>query len=151
MRLPLFRCAYALALVAAFLHLSSALLCAQAGQAELSGEVRDEAGAVVSGAQVTIKEAQTDNVLTATTRNDGLFTFTNLKPGLYTLSIETRGFKRFTREGVRLATGERVRFDVNLMVGSPDETVTVRADASLLRTATGSLGQVITHQKIVGR
>jgi hypothetical protein len=149
MRFSLFKYSYAFILVAAFLHLSSATVIAQAGQSELTGEARDEAGAVINGARVTVTESQRAIVLTATTASNGLYTFTNLKPGLYTLSIEAQGFKRFTREGLRLATGERVRVDVQLIIGSLDESVTVRADASLLRTETGSLGQVINNQKIV--
>jgi len=50
---------------------------------------------------------------------------------------------------VRLATGERVRLDVVLEPGAVSELVTIVQDASLLRTESGGLGQVITNRKIV--
>jgi hypothetical protein len=63
--------------------------------------------------------------------------------------LEASGFKRFAREGILLATGERLRVDVVLAVGSPSETVTVTFDAPLLRTETASLGQVVDNRRIV--
>ena len=51
------------------------------------------------------------------------------------------GFKQSLREGVRLATGERVRLDVVLDPGAVTELVTVVQDASLLRTESGGLGR----------
>jgi len=53
------------------------------------------------------------------------------------------------REGVQLATGERVRLDLEMTPGGVDESVTITGDASLLRTESGSLGQVISNKKIV--
>jgi hypothetical protein len=72
-----------------------------------------------------------------------------LKPGLYNITIEANGFKQSVREGVRLATGERVRLDFVLEPGAVTEVVTINQDASLLRTESGSLGQVIGNRKIV--
>src|SRR5207253_7028684 len=57
--------------------------------------------------------------------------------------------KRSVREGLQLTTGERVRLDVEMLPGGVDESVTVAADARLLRTESGSLGQVINNRKIV--
>src|SRR4030095_9968774 len=62
---------------------------------------------------------------------------------------EADGFKLFVREGLRLATGERLRVDVVLVPGALAETLTISEDASLLRTESGSLGQVIRNRKIV--
>ncbi len=53
-----------------------------------------------------------------------------------------------TSQGIQLATGEKVRVDPSLTVGSPDETVTVTSDALLLRSETGSLGQLVDNRKI---
>jgi hypothetical protein len=49
---------------------------------------------------------------------------TNLKPGIYNVAVEAGGFKQSLREGVRLATGERVRLDVVLDPGAVTELVT---------------------------
>jgi len=122
---------------------------AQAGQGELTGEVRDQTGAVLADSTVSATEIRTNQTYTSNTGAGGSFTLTNLKPGLYKISVEAKGFKRFVREGVQLSTGERIRVDVELVAGSVDESVTISADASLLRSESGSLGQVISNQKIV--
>ncbi len=122
---------------------------AQAGKAEVTGEVRDQNSALVAQARVTATEVTTGQTYSATGTATGDYTITNLKPGTYNVAVEASGFKRFVREGVRLATGERVRVDVELQPGALSESVTVTQDASLLRTESGSLGQVIHNRKIV--
>jgi hypothetical protein len=126
-----------------------ATIHAQAGKAELTGSVRDQNTAAIAQARVSVTESGTGQTLSTTVTDNGDYTFTNLKPGTYNLAVEADGFKRFLREGVRLATGERVRLDVELQPGALSETVTVTQDASLLRTESGSLGQVIRNRKIV--
>lgn len=119
----------------------------QAGRSEIIGEVRDQAGALVP-AKITVTELATDQTLTKDTE-DGAYLLTNLKPAIYTVTVEANGFKRSIHENIRLATGERVRLDVVLEPGAVSELVTVTQDASLLRTESGSLGQVISNRKIV--
>src|SRR6266849_1812991 len=122
---------------------------AQAGKAELTGSVRDQNGAAVTQALVAVIEIATSQTYSSTSTDNGDYTFTNLKPGMYNLAVGADGFKRFVREGVRLATGERVLMDIVLEPGAVAESVTVNQDASLLRTESGSLGQVIRNRKIV--
>jgi hypothetical protein len=128
---------------------SAPLLHAQAGKGELTGEVRDQNKAAIAQARVAATEIATGQTYSTTVTDNGDYTITNLKPGSYNIAVEANGFKRFVREGVRLATGERVRVDVELQPGAVSESVTVTQDASLLRTESGSLGQVITNRKIV--
>ena len=120
----------------------------QAARSELVGEVRDQAGALVANAKVSLTDTATGQT-TAKISADGTYIMTNLKPGIYNIAVEANGFKQSIREGVRLATGERVRLDVVLDPGAVSELVTVVQDASLLRTESGGLGQVISHRKIV--
>src|ERR1043165_8797542 len=113
----------------------------QAAKSELVGEVRDQNGALVQNAKVMVTEVDTGQTSSRLT-TDGLFIVTNLKPGIYNVAVEADGFKQSLREGVRLATGERVRLDFVLDPGAGPELVTVVQDASLLRTESGGLGQV---------
>ncbi len=124
-------------------------LCAQAGRAELNGQIRDEAGATIRAAKITLTEVTTNSSITTTSNEEGLFTFTNLKPGLSAITVEAQGFHRLVREGLQLATGERVNVTLTLKVGSVADIITIAADASLLRTEQASLGQVIDNRKIV--
>jgi Carboxypeptidase regulatory-like domain len=80
---------------------------AQAGKAELIGEVRDQNGALVQVAKLTLTEMATGQSFSQTA-GGGDYTLTNLKPGIYSLAIGADGFRKSVREGVRLATGERL-------------------------------------------
>jgi carboxypeptidase family protein len=122
---------------------------AQSGRAELTGEVRDPAGAVVPDCRVTITERATNLSSVATTGSAGVFNSPYLRPGAYRLSAEAPGFRPAVRDGVRIATGERVRVDLTLGAGSFSESATVTAEASLRQTESSSLGQVIGNRSVV--
>jgi protocatechuate 3,4-dioxygenase beta subunit len=93
----------------------------QAGQAALTGIIQDASGAVVTGAKVTLTSKLTGQTVELVTDSSGAYTFTNVKPGTYSLAAEGKGFKRLTHDGIRLSTGETVRLDLQLVVGGADE------------------------------
>jgi len=123
---------------------------AQAGQSELTGIVTDPNGAAIPAAQVILTDVATKQIAEIQTDESGTFIFTNKKPGLYSIKFTAAGFSSLIRENVTLTTGERIRVDAQLSVAAGQETVTVNADAPLLRSETSSLGQVIDNKKIVG-
>lgn len=149
MQVGLLRSLFVFTLLIGCLHFAIQTIPAQSGQAELSGEVRDQAGAVIPDAKITTTSVQLNQAYVITTGSSGVYTFTGLKPGLYTVAVEATGFKRYVREGIQLTTGEKVRLDIALEVGAVGETITIQSDAPLLRSETGSLGQVISNRKIV--
>lgn len=132
-----------------FLNLLPIFAGAQAGKGELTGHIQDQNKAAISQARVTITEVTTHQTTATVVTDDGDYVVTNFKPGCYDIVVEADGFKRLVQQGVRLATGERVRVDVELQPGALTENVTVTQDASLLRTETGSLGQVIRDRHII--
>jgi hypothetical protein len=79
----------------------------------------------------------------------GVYSFPNLKPGGYTVTFTADGFKQLMREGLRAATGESIRIDAVLQLGDEHDTVSVKTESPILRTESGSLGQVISNRKIV--
>ncbi len=121
----------------------------QAGRGELTGEVRDPSGEVIAGARVVASMVLTEESYTAITNAAGVYTFPNLKPGVYSVDFEAKGFKTFVREGLGLATGQSVRLDAKLAVGSAHDTITVRGDSPLLQTESGGLGQIIENRPIL--
>ncbi|MFI5175593.1 MAG: carboxypeptidase regulatory-like domain-containing protein [Terriglobia bacterium] len=124
-------------------------LWAQAGQAELTGEVRDASGGLVPQARVVLTGIETNQSRTTNTNAAGVYTFTSVKPGLYQLACEAQGFKRFVREQLQMLTGERVRLDIDLLVGALEESVTVQSGTPILATESGDLGQVVSNQIIL--
>ncbi len=111
--------------------------------------VYDQSEAVIGGAQVTTSRALTRETYTTVTTVAGVYTFPNLKPGTYSVVFEASGFRKFLREGLSLATGQSVRLDARLAVGSSHDTVTVHGESPLLQTESGSLGQVIENRPIL--
>ena len=122
---------------------------AQVGAGALTGDVSDQAGAAVPGATVTVTSVGTNLSRTSMTGPDGRYAVPGLAPGSYQVRVELSGFRPLTREGIRLATGETVRLDLQLEVGGLAEAITVTADAPLLRSETSGLGQVIDNRKVV--
>ena len=121
---------------------------AQVGGGQITGIVNDAAGAAVPGAAVTATNVATSATRTAISTSAGVYTLAGLPSGAYRIAVELAGFRPSVREGVKVETGETIRLDVGLVVGAVQESVTVRADAPLLRAATASLGEVVSQEKV---
>ena len=124
-------------------------LAAQIASGEITGIVTDPAGAAAPGATVTATNVDTNRQRIVVSSSDGVYTAASLPSGIYRLAVALPGFKSVTRDGIHVATGAKVRMDVELAVGDVREQVTVTADAPILRAATASLGAVVEHQQVV--
>ena len=69
----------------------------QVVKGSISGSVIDPQGAVVSGAQVKAKNAETGVVFATTTDSAGFYRFNLLPVGTYTVEITSQGFKTTTQ------------------------------------------------------
>jgi hypothetical protein len=130
--------------IAQLLILGAATVCAQTGLATLTGVVTDPASAVVAGATIHATHVDTGTVLTATTSGTGNYLITQMPIGRYTLTVEVTGFKTYRREGLTLSAAQVLGLDVALEVGSAAESVTVNAEAPLLKTETGAIAHNVT-------
>ncbi|HYG11424.1 MAG TPA: carboxypeptidase regulatory-like domain-containing protein, partial [Pyrinomonadaceae bacterium] len=106
--------------------LSAAFVAAQ-GTGSLRGTITDEFGGIVVGATVTLVDAAGAEK-TATTNDDGVYTFTNLAPGTYTVRATTTGFGLYQNADVVIAAGQRESLDIKLSVMLEQENVTVAAE-----------------------
>ena len=128
---------------------SAASVSAQTAAGAIVGIVKDQAGAAVPGAAVTVTDVRTNLQRVVVSTRDGVYTASGLAPGEYRLDVELSGFKSVRRARVRLATGEKATVDFDLAVGDLQEQVTVVGDAPMIRAETGSLGTVIEHEQVV--
>ena len=122
---------------------------AQVGAGAVTVVVADQEGAAVPGATVTLTAVATNAARRALTDAAGRVVFQALSPGGYRLRVDLAGFRPLTRDGVRVATGETVPLDIRLDVGGVAEAVTVTGDASVVRSQTSGLGQVVDNRKVV--
>jgi len=122
---------------------------AQVAAGEITGLVKDQAGAAVRGATVTVTDISTNRQRVVTSSAQGAYAVPSLPPGEYRLDVELTGFRSVRRAGIHLATGEKARIDFDLAVGKISEQVTVTADSPMLRAVTASLGNVVEHEQVV--
>src|SRR5262249_27911452 len=114
----------------------------------LSGRVVDPQQAVVPQAKIVATENETGAKFQTLSNTDGTYVLPFLPPGPYTLTAEAPGFKKYVNRAVRVTTNEREQIDIQLDVGTIDQSVTVSAEGSMLETATASTGQVINPRQI---
>src|SRR5947207_4185183 len=98
---------------------------AQSDSATLSGRVTDATGAAIVGADVTVANIDTGVANTVKTNDAGVYTFAILRPGSYRLTVRATGFRQTVHSGLTLHVQDRVKDDVQLQVGSTDQTVNV--------------------------
>jgi Carboxypeptidase regulatory-like domain len=100
--------------------------------ASLSGTVSDPTGAAIPGAKLTLTNEATGFQSNFVSDATGDYSFRNLTPGKYDLSVSLTGFKTQEQKGIELALNQAARVDVHLAVGQTGETVSVEAGASLI-------------------
>ena len=129
--------------------LATALHAQQDARGTVSGHVTDTTGANIAGADVKVTNVATGVDIAIKTNESGNYTVPFLIPGMYTVSVEIQGFRKFQRENVQVRVGDIVTVDVQMTVGEVSETVNVTAETPLLQTAEASLGQVVDERRIL--
>ncbi len=109
-------------------------LLAQSDRGTVTGTVSDSASAVVPNAAVVAVNPETGVVSRTVTTSTGNYTISSLSVGIYDISVEVKGFKKFLQKGVRVQVAETARVNIALEVGSASESITITADAALLKT-----------------
>ncbi len=127
----------------------AASVSAQLVSGSLSGQVVDESGAIVQGADVTLTNAASKDVRRTRSNADGFFTFAAVPPGTYTLHFELAGFKRTERTGVQIRIGDsRSLGQVKLAVGGVAEEVEVTSQADIIPLNSGEKSVTLTADQI---
>ncbi len=117
--------------------------------ASIQGTVTDNAGAVVSGATVTVTNQETNKQQSVTTSDNGFYRVTGLPPGTYTVSAELAGFRKKTLENIVLRAEAPQGVDLALEAGEVSETVTITADTTQpLQTESANITGAITNDEI---
>jgi hypothetical protein len=102
--------------------------------ATIVGSVTDASGAVVANAKITLTETNTGVDRAGVSNASGNFTYPNLPPGRYRVTVEIAGFKKEVRDGINLDVDSTARADMRLTPGGVTETIEVTAEAAVLKT-----------------
>lgn len=127
---------------------ASAVATAQYGSGLLLGTVTDATGAVVAGAQVSVRNVSTNETREVLTGSDGNYQFNALPAGEYVLTVTAPSFKQARVENLTLRVNSQLRADVPLQVGTVSESIEVSASAPQLQTNTATVGTVVENRTV---
>lgn len=133
-----------LALIAVFAIIGNAQF-----RAGIQGVVTDNAGGVVSGANVTLVNKETNQSQSTQTSGEGFYRFSGLAPGLYTVTVEQQGFKKRVVNDVKVDAESVKGQDVMLEAGVISETVTVQAENAGLQTEDPNVRRTLSNAEIL--
>jgi hypothetical protein len=128
--------------------LFAVIAAAQGTDAVVTGTVLDPAGAAMPDTSVTALNTETGVSKTVKSDSAGVYEFPTLPPGIYTLSADKTGFKKYVLGGLALRTGDHVQQNLKLEVGSTTESVQVTASSEGVQYLTASQGGLVGATRI---
>jgi carboxypeptidase family protein/TonB-dependent receptor-like protein len=136
--------------------LMSSLLCltllavasAQSDRGTITGTINDPNGALIPNATVIATSTGSQTEYRSQSTGTGNYTLASIPAGTYSLRIEAAGFRVHVRSGITVQVAQTARIDVTMEVGNASDTVTITADASLLRTESVEQSTVLNGDKV---
>jgi len=131
---------------AAFLF--SSLAFGQSDLGSITGYVKDPTGATIPNANVVVKNQDSGAERQAKTNDSGYYAVTNIQPGVYSVTADAAGFKKYEAQNNKLDPSSSLLVDATLTVGAASETVEVSATAAPLQTESSSVQKLISREQI---
>jgi hypothetical protein len=131
-----------------FLLVHGPLAFGQVDEGSITGTVEDSTGAVVPNAAVTLLNTDQGITLEAHSSGSGVYTFSPVRIGHYTVTVSAPGFSTTTQKNLTVAVGQELQVNVALTTGAATETVTVTEAPPQLQTEEASVGQVVTERSV---
>ena len=131
------------------LLLTASVPVAFAQTGSITGTVKDQSGAVLPGAAVTVTSIGTNAHRDTLTDERGDYNVILLPVGSYNIQAELTGFKTSLAENITLNVNDKLRINFTLQIGGVTEKVIVTSAAPLVQSETSSVGDVVDNQKII--
>lgn len=128
--------------------LFSSCLFGQAGTGTITGTITDPAGASVPNVPIEVRNTETNIAYRTVSTDTGAYTVTQLPPGPYSVEVTAPGFKKLDRTGITVDAGQTLPLNLAVEVGASNESVTVTAEATLLKAETGDIAHNITLEQL---
>ena len=116
--------------------------------ASISGTVSDTNGAVIPGVHVTLRNVATSVEQSTQSNGSGAYAFVNVAPGKYSLEFTRNGFASAQETNVVLGVNQAALFNITMVPGSVQQTISVSANSSTQQTTTAALGAVIATKSV---
>ncbi|HXG94669.1 MAG TPA: carboxypeptidase regulatory-like domain-containing protein [Blastocatellia bacterium] len=115
----------------------------------IAGTVTDQAGAVISNAEVTVINKATGDERKIKTDESGDYIAPLLPPGSYQVVVTANGFKKAVFDEIRVAITETTTVNASLQVGAvSEESVTITAGTAVIQTDGAQLGRVVDSRSV---
>src|SRR5690349_9897924 len=121
---------YATAILIVFSLLVTACLWGQTSRGTVAGTITDPSGAVIKGAQVSLKSLGTGIVRQATTNNEGTYRFDAVDPAAYEVTASFQGFAAYRVENLQVPANKTTDVDIAMKLASTSDEV-VNVEGSL--------------------
>jgi hypothetical protein len=121
---------------------------AQQAAAEIRGRVLDSREGLLPETALLLRNQETGLLRQVVSGADGTYFLSGVAPGLYELSAERPGFKKYTRPGLRLEVGRTTTVDVRLELGGRQEQITVTSEAPIVDVTSKEVGGNITSREL---
>jgi len=128
--------------------LAAVSLRAQVDTGAILGTIKDQTGAVMPGAKVSLTNEGTNLTITTSAGPDGTYTFAPVKIGVYAVSAEAAGFSKAVQSHLTLNIDQQLVVDFSLKPGVVTQTVEVTAAPPALQTQDASTGQVVSSRSV---
>ena len=132
-----------------FLFLMTMVLAfAQTDRGTITGTITDPTGAVIPGATLLARDTATGAEYSTVSTATGNYTIPSLIAGSYDLTVTAAGFEKYVQHGITVEVVQVLRVDIVLKVGSATESVTITADAPLLRTENAEINANLSTDRV---
>ncbi|PYV36158.1 MAG: hypothetical protein DMG22_00040 [Acidobacteria bacterium] len=116
------------------------------GGTGLTGVVKDQSGAGIPNAKVTLRNEESGASMTILTDSQGKYAFNNVQGGNSALFVESPGFQKYALSNIFLGFGRMNEINATLNVGTMAQTVEVRANAPSVNTESAGLAAVAEEE-----
>ena len=120
----------------------------QVSGATLTGTVKDESGAVVAGAKVSIVNVGTGVNREVAANSEGLYSAPNLLPGSYQVTTTNKGFQTSVQNGITLTVGSTQTLNISMKVGELTQKVEVTAALQPVQTDSSAIAAVVDSRTV---
>ncbi len=122
---------------------------AQVNTAKLSGQVTDPQGLAVRGAKLTVTNLATDTERTATSDDEGRYSFLNLVPGDYKVHVEGgSNLAPYETPSLQVKVGQEAVLNIRLELGTQSQTIIVNTETAPIETTSSETTNTIDKKQI---
>jgi Carboxypeptidase regulatory-like domain len=127
---------------------SASVAYGQAAGASLSGQVTDSSASAIPGAQISIRNVDTNLAQIANSDEQGLYRVSPLPPGQYEVTLKKQGFETYVQAGVVLTVNQGATLNIEMRPGAVAQTVNVTANAEIINTTSAEISTVVNEAAI---